>query len=66
MVTGKAPFRASSEQETLDAVRMKEPNFPEQMSPLLTVSEEEEKRDFYPKRPSVVGLHAIQFSQHVS
>lgn len=39
MVTGKLPFKGSNVDDTLDAVRTKEPKYPKQLSPLLTVSD---------------------------
>lgn len=42
MVTGNMPFRASSDEATLDAVRKTEPFFSSLESDLLTVSGEQE------------------------
>lgn len=39
MVTGNLPFQASNVDDALDALRTKEPMFPKQLSPLLTVSD---------------------------
>lgn len=39
MVTGNLPFQGSNVDDTLDAVRTKEIEFPKQLSPLLTVSD---------------------------
>lgn len=40
LVTGNLPFQGATVDETLDAVRTKEPKFPKQLSSLLTVGDE--------------------------
>lgn len=37
MVTGKMPFRGEDVNATLDIIRAKEPDYPEQLSPEITV-----------------------------
>lgn len=39
MVTGNLPFQVGDVEDTLDAVRTKEPRFPTHLSPQLTVSD---------------------------